>query len=89
MTEEQRFLDMLPKLPDLQCAWILLLMCAVPRANHWLRTTPPPENNTADARDQYPAVRDKAIWATLLRLLGHLPDAPLGACQQRAQLPGR
>ena len=35
MGEERRFLDMLPDLPDFQCAWSLLLHCAVPRSTLW------------------------------------------------------
>ena len=31
----------LPRLPDLQCAWLLLAMCASPRANHALRAVSP------------------------------------------------
>ncbi|OLP88553.1 hypothetical protein AK812_SmicGene30090 [Symbiodinium microadriaticum] len=38
MSEERRFLQHLPLLPDLQCSWLLLSMCAAPRANHALRT---------------------------------------------------
>ena len=34
---EQELLSQLPRLPDLQCAWLLLAMCASPRANHALR----------------------------------------------------
>ena len=41
LREEQVLTDLLPKLPDLQSAWLLLLMCAAPRANHLLRTLPP------------------------------------------------
>ena len=32
--EERHLLEQLPRLPDLQCAWLLLAMCASPRANH-------------------------------------------------------
>ena len=39
--EEQELTDLLPQLPDLQSAWLLLLMCAAPRANHLLRNVPP------------------------------------------------
>ena len=41
LREEQALLDHLPHLPDLQCAWLLLLMCASTRANHALRNIPP------------------------------------------------
>ena len=41
MVEERRLLDRLPGLPDTQCAWLLLLLSGVPRANHLLRIVPP------------------------------------------------
>ena len=41
LEEEGRLLEELPQLPDLQCAWALLLHTAVPRANHLLRMLPP------------------------------------------------
>ena len=51
--QERRLLDELPHLPDLPCAWLLLLFCASPRANHALRTLPPSESAShARARDQ-------------------------------------
>ena len=37
-------LDKLPQLPDLQAAWLLLLFCTSPRAQHLLRT---PANRVA------------------------------------------
>ena len=33
--------DAIPSVPDLQCAWQLLLQCAGPRCHHLLRTVPP------------------------------------------------
>ena len=39
--KEQKFLDWLPELEDLQVAWLLLYFCAIPRANHILRLLPP------------------------------------------------
>jgi hypothetical protein len=38
---EQSLLDNIASLPPLQDAWLLLLYCGVPRANHLLRTVPP------------------------------------------------
>ena len=38
-----KLLQLLPKLPTLQSAWLLLYYCAVPRLNHLLRTLPPTE----------------------------------------------
>ena len=55
LTEESCLLDVLPNLPDTQCAWVILVMCAVPRANHLLRTTPPSQE------EAYAAAHDKAL----------------------------
>ena len=64
MDEERRFLDVLPTLPDLQCAWLLLYFCAVPRAIHMLRSVPPEQVL------EYAAEHDEAIWRTVVLLLG-------------------
>ena len=61
---EDTLLRELPKLPDLQCAWLLLSFCAAPRANHALRTVPP------DLLAPYTAARDAAVWGTLQACLG-------------------
>ena len=40
--EEHRvLLDKISKVPDLQCAWLLLLLCAASRANYMLRVVHP------------------------------------------------
>ena len=70
LLEEQQLLQQLPQLPDLQCSWLLLALCASPRANHALRTVPP----TAIA--SYAAGHDDAIWHTLLDCLGGEAGAP-------------
>ena len=44
VAQEQELLEHLPLLPDLQCAWLLLALCASLRANHALRTVPPPDD---------------------------------------------
>ena len=62
--DEQAFLDHLPHLPDLQCAWLLLLLCGSTRANHALRNIPP------DVAQPYAEARDRAICATLWACLG-------------------
>ena len=64
LREEQALLDHLPQLPDLQCAWLLLLMYAITRANHALRNIPP-----EDVRP-YAEGRDRAVCATLQACLG-------------------
>ena len=72
MQEERKLLEQLPELPDLQCSWLLLSMCASTRANHALRTLPPSESRG------YAAAHDAAIWETLQACLGGEPldDAP-------------
>ena len=64
MAEEQTLLDLIPQLPDTQCAWVLLAMCAVPRANHLLRSTPPTQV------EEYAQAHDDALWQALNKLLG-------------------
>ena len=63
MQEEQRFLDEIPHLQDLQCSWALLAYSAVPRANHLIRVLQPV------ASQGYACAHDDALWSTLRRLL--------------------
>ena len=44
LTEEKKLWELLPQLPDLQSAWLLLLQCAGPRFNYRARTLPSAEN---------------------------------------------
>ena len=83
MAQEQELLEHLPFLPDLQCAWLLLALCASPRANHALRTVPPPDISL------YAQAHDAAMWATLLELLGGASDTTEAAFLARtvASLP--
>ena len=78
MAQEQELLEHLPLLPDLQCAWLLLALCASPRANHALRTVPPPDISL------YAQAHDAAMWATLLELLGGASDTTEAALLARA-----
>ena len=39
--DERRLWETVPSVPDLQCAWQLLVQSANPRTNHSLRTMPP------------------------------------------------
>ena len=80
MTLERRFLARLPYVGDPQCEWLLLLLCAEPRANHLLRTVAGPELEAyAAARDvalrdafaalvQYPRLAAAVASCTLLRI---------------------
>ena len=38
---ERKFVNKLLKFDDLQCAWVMLSMSVVPRANHLIRMLPP------------------------------------------------
>ena len=42
--EERRLWEAIPHLPDLQCAWQILLQCAGPRCHHMFRTLPPTQS---------------------------------------------
>ena len=56
--------ELIPDLPDLQCAFVLLLMCAGPRFNYYARTLPP-----SLAQMYYSAGHDEGMWKTLCQLL--------------------
>ena len=81
MRLERQLLDHLPHLPDLQCAWLLLLMCASPRANHAIRTLPPSESVA------YARMHDEAIWATLCDCLGGVGEEDASHAHGIASLP--
>lgn len=65
--DQDAFLQELVQLPDLQSAWLLLVYCAAPRAQHFLRTVPP------SLSAGYAARHDAATWHTVQRFLGE-PD---------------
>ena len=80
---EQRLLDELPKLHDLQSAWCLLSHCAVPWANHTLRILPPSLSSA------YATSHDNALWSTFCKLLGTEGLAGDELARETATLPGR
>ena len=41
LAKERALWEVIPTVPDLQCAWQMLLQSANPRANHTIRTMPP------------------------------------------------
>ena len=53
--------------PDVQCAWQILLQCAGPRCHHWLRTVPPQQSAP------YSASHDSGMWQAVATLLGRMP----------------
>ena len=54
---EQELLDQLPKLPDLQCAWLLLLLFPSREPRH--------SHHAPSASATYARGHDDAIWTTL------------------------
>ena len=86
MAEEKTLLDLIPELPDTQCAWVILAMCAVPRANHLLRSTPPTQIQ------EYAQGHDNELWLCLNKLLGTTEEAAADTTNERrnmATLPAR
>ena len=78
LEQEQGLLEELPQLPDLQCAWLLLLF----RAQHLLRTVPPSQSAA------YAEAHDHAVWGTLQALLGER-GAAWPKARRLAFLPAR
>ena len=64
MENERRFLAQIERLPDPQCAWVMLSQSAVPRATHTLRTVPP----TLAA--PYAKAHDEAVWRCFCVVVG-------------------
>ena len=83
--KEKKLWELLPLLPDLQTAWLLLLNCAGPRFNYRSRTVPPLQNGA------YAKAHDDGMWATLCALLEkrHLEEHTSGAPARKATLPLR
>ena len=73
LRDQQHPLELLPKLPDLQCAWVLLNLCASPRSNHALSTAPPHQSTS------YAEGHDASMWQCLLGVLGRDADAAQSA----------
>jgi hypothetical protein len=67
LADEKRLWDALQEVPDLQCAWVILLLCCGPRANHLLRTLPPSQSA------RYAEAHDEGMWDTFERLLRGVP----------------
>ena len=78
LEKERRLLLQLPQLPDLQCAWLLLLFCVAPRAQHLLHTVPPA------AIAEYARAHDNAVWQTMQDMLGGR-EADAEAAQHQAR----
>ena len=83
MATEQRLLDEIALLDNVQCAWVMLLWSAVPRANHTIRILPPVLSH------MYAVAHDATIWDTFCNILGaqHLRCDNMG--YSIATLPAR
>ena len=80
LTEERRLVDALPYVPSPQSRWLLLSLCAEPRANHLLRTVGHP------ALGPFCLGHDELMQAaqsSLHELVVHLcPDRPRASRQK-------
>ena len=80
---EQKLLEELPKLSDLQHAWVLLSQSAVPRANHTIRILPPSQSKF------YASRHDAALWESFCQVFGAGVLTNDGLAKQVATLLGR
>ena len=62
--EHELLFERIPAMEDLQSAWLVLLFCAAPRANFWLRSVRP------ELVQQFAASHDANTWGCLARLIG-------------------
>ena len=71
VAEEQRvLLERIPRVHDVQSAWLLLLHCASARANYQLRSVPP------DATADFATTHDAGLWRCLCSILQLDPAQP-------------
>ena len=83
--DQQQLLDQIARMPDPQCAWLVLMFCASPRANHLLRTIP------LQQVLPYAHEHDNQLWQTLKGILGgmRLPHEVEARAKSLASLPRR
>ena len=81
VVEHETFLQRVPELKDLQCAWLLLLFCGVARANFFIRTIGPALSHSFATR------HDAQIWRCFSTLVGLSPDAVCHTAKVTASLP--
>ena len=80
---EKQFLEKVLKIEDIQCAWVMLSMSAVPRANHLIRMLPP------SISQDYAERHDELLWSNFCKLCGaEVLEGDLLA-RDIARLPGR
>ena len=81
VVEHETFLQRIPELMDLQCAWLLLLFYGVARANSFLRTVSPALSHLFATR------HDEQIWRCFSTLVGLGTDAVCHSVKITASLP--
>ena len=79
--EHSTFLNRIPAIQDLQCAWLLLLYCGVARANFFLRTISP------DLSLDFATRHDSQIWDCFCSVVGVDPAAVQWSSHAAASLP--
>ena len=75
----QKVEDRIPQVQDVQAAWLLLLFCASPRANYWLRTLQP------EFTEDFGRRHDENVFKCLCRIL-HIGSLP-GDVRAATSLP--
>ena len=81
--KERQLWRAIPTVPDLQCAWTLLLQSAHPKGNHSMRTMPPTQSAT------YCVAHDDGIWETAKALLNGVPSDAEPEAKQLSSLTMR
>ena len=79
--EHQTLLEMIPLLPDVQSAWMMLLHCASARANYHLRVIRP------ELALQFATTYDQHLWGCLCQILGISTSAAHATAKASAPLP--
>ena len=74
-------LEKIPRVKDLQCAWLILLFCGVSRANFFIRAVSP------DHSLQFAQRHEEQIWRCLTTLIGVAPEAISESARYAATLP--
>ena len=70
-----RLLEAIPSVPDVQCAWLLLLHCASARANYLLRVVRP------EWVQSFACVHDQNLWKCLCAIL----RIPVDSCEEQTR----
>ena len=75
------FLQKIPDVKDLQCAWLILLYCGVTRATFYTRSVRP------DLIENFSGQHDEQVWRCFCELVGVAPEAPAASVRASTILP--